>query len=79
VLFRSKSGKLVALQAKVGRKWRTFATPRANSKGVFKHRYRFTATTGVQRYAFRAVVAREAAYPYERGLSKVVRVTVRGR
>ena len=74
-----KTGKVVALQAKVGRRWRTFATPRANSKGIFKHRYRFTATTGVRRYAFRALVTREAAYPYERGLSKQVRVVVRGR
>jgi hypothetical protein len=71
-------GKLVALQAKVGRGWRTFATPRANAKGTFKHRYRFTATTGLRRYAFRAVVAREAAYSYEAGLSPIVRVTVRG-
>ena len=73
------AGKLVALQAKVGRRWRTFATPRANAKGVFRHRYRFTATTGLRRYAFRAVVAREAAYPYERGVSRTLTVTVRGR
>lgn len=73
------AGKLVALQAKVGRRWRTFATPRANAKGVFKHRYRFTATTGLRRYAFRAVVARETAYPYERGVSRTLTVTVRGR
>jgi hypothetical protein len=72
-------GKLVALQAKLGRGWRTFATPRANARGKFKHRYRFTATTGLRRYAFRAVVAREAAYPYEAGVSPTVRVTVRGR
>jgi hypothetical protein len=74
-----KAGKLVALQAKVGREWRTFATPRANAKGVFKHRYRFTATTGLRRYQFRAVVAREGAYPYEAGLSRTVKVIVRGR
>jgi hypothetical protein len=74
-----KAGKLVALQAKVGRGWRTFATPRANSKGVFKRRYRFTSTTGLRRYVFRALVTREAAYPFERGTSKTVRVTVRGR
>lgn len=74
-----KAGKLVTLQAKVGRGWRTFATPRANAKGVFRHRYRFTATTGLRRYAFRAVVTREAAYSYERGSSKLVHVTVRGR
>jgi hypothetical protein len=73
------AGKLVALQAKVGREWRTFATPRANAKGIFKHRYRFTATTGLRRYKFRAVVAREAAYPYEKGVSRIVKVTVRGR
>lgn len=72
-------GKLVALQARVGRQWRTFATPRANANGVFKHRYRFTATTGLRRYVFRALVAREAAYPYETGVSRRVYVTVRGR
>ncbi len=74
-----KAGKLVALQAKVRGGWRTFATPRANRKGVFKHRYRFTATTGIRRYEFRAVVAREDAYPYEAGVSRTVRVIVRGR
>ncbi len=74
-----KAGKLVALQAKVGRGWRTFATPRANRKGVFKHRYRFTATTGLRRYEFRAVVAREDAHPYEAGVSRIVKVIVRGR
>jgi hypothetical protein len=73
------AGKLVALQAKVGRSWRTFATPRANASGRFRHRYRFTATTGLRRYAFRVVVAREAAYPYEKGVSRIVKVTVRGR
>jgi hypothetical protein len=73
------AGKLVALQAKVGRGWRTFATPRANAKGRFRHRYRFTATTGTRRYAFRVVIAREGAYPYERGVSRIVKVTVRGR
>jgi hypothetical protein len=73
------AGKLVALQARVGREWRTFATPRANVKGVFRHRYRFTATTGLRRYEFRAIVAREAAYPYEKGVSRIVKVTVRGR
>ena len=72
-------GKLVALQARVGREWRTFATPRAGANGAFKHRYRFTATTGLRRYAFRALVTREAAYPYETGASRKVHVIVRGR
>jgi hypothetical protein len=74
------TGKLVALQAKVGRRWRTFATPTANAvNGRFRYRYRFTSTTGLRRYAFRALVTREAAYPYEQGASKVVTVVVRGR
>lgn len=73
------AGKVVALQAKVSRGWRTFATPRANAKGLFRHRYRFTSTTGTRRYRFRAVIAREGAYPYEAGVSPTVRVTVRGR
>jgi hypothetical protein len=72
-------GKLVALQARVGRQWRTFATPRARANGAFKHRYRFTATTGLRRYVFRALVSREAAYSYETGVSRKVYVTVRGR
>jgi hypothetical protein len=72
-------GKVVMLQARVGREWRTFATPRAGASGAFKHRYRFTATTGRRRYVFRALVTREAAYPYETGTSRKVAVIVRGR
>jgi hypothetical protein len=30
------------------------------------------------RYSFRARIRREAAYPYELGHSRIVRVTVRG-
>jgi hypothetical protein len=74
-----RGGKLVALQARVGRKWRTFATPKTNAKGVFRYRYRFTSTTGLRRYAFRALVTREAAYPYDSAPSPTVRVTVSGR
>jgi len=73
------AGKLVALQAKVPGGWRTFATPRADVRGRFEHRYRFTSTTGLRRYRFRALVAPEPAYPYERGLSRTVAVVVRGR
>jgi hypothetical protein len=87
VIFRGRvfstpiadGGKAVALQAKVGRKWRTFATARANTKGVFRKRYRFTKTSGVQRYMFRAVVTREVGYPYEPVRSPRVYVRVIGR
>lgn len=73
-----KGGKVVALQARKRSGWVTFGTPRANRRGVFKLRYRFTSTTGLQRYRFRAVAVREGAYPYETGASRTVRLTVRG-
>jgi hypothetical protein len=71
-------GKLIDLQAFFRRRWRTFATPRTNSQGEWLYRYRFEATTGTVRYRFRARIRREAAYPYELGHSRVVRVTVTG-
>ena len=40
--------------------------------------YRFEATRGLVAYSFRARIRREAAYPYELGHSRTVRVTVRG-
>jgi hypothetical protein len=72
------AGKLVNLQVFYRGKWRTFATPRTNGKGVWRFTYRFQATRGVVTYRFRAAVKREAAYPYELGYSKLVSVTVRG-
>jgi hypothetical protein len=71
-------GKLIDLQAFYRRSWRTFATLRSDRHGRWRFRYRFRATRGVVTYRFRARVHREAAYPYELGHSRVVRVTVRG-
>ena len=71
-------GKLVDLQVKLRGRWRTFAAPRADSRGRWSYAYRFEATRGVVRYSFRARIRREAAYPYELGHSRVVWVTVRG-
>ena len=71
-------GKLVDLQVKLRGRWRTFAAPRADSAGRWSYAYRFEATRGVVRYSFRARIRREAAYPYELGHSRIVRVTVRG-
>jgi hypothetical protein len=73
-----RGGKLIDLQAFYRRSWRTFATPRSDRRGRWRFRYRFGATRGVVTYRFRARVRREAAYPYELGHSRVVRVTVRG-
>jgi hypothetical protein len=71
-------GKLIDLQAFYRGKWRTFATPRTDGKGRWSYDYRFEATSGVVTYRFRARIRREAAYPYELGHSRAVRVTVRG-
>lgn len=71
-------GKLIDLQAFYRGRWRTFATPRTDSRGRWSYDYRFGATVGVVTYRFRARIRREAAYPYELGHSRVVRVTVRG-
>jgi len=71
-------GKLIDLQAYYRGGWRTFATPRTDARGRWAYRYRFGATRGTVRYRFRARIRREAAYPYELGYSRRIRVTVRG-
>jgi hypothetical protein len=71
--------KLLDLQAFYRGKWRTFATPRASAKGVWRFRYRFEATTGKVVYRFRVRIRREAAYPYELGYSRTAKVIVTGR
>lgn len=72
-------GKLVELQVRVGAGWQTFRTPRTDAQGRWRVRYRFTSTTGIQTYRFRARLPAEASYPYETGRSPVTRVRVRGR
>jgi hypothetical protein len=72
-------GALVELQARRGAGWQTFGTTRARGpKARYKFRYRFTRTTGVQRYSLRARVPDQPAYPYAPGASRPVVVTVRG-
>ena len=46
-------GRAVAMQARVGRKWRTFKQLRTDSDGRFRGKYRFTQTSGRVRYVFR--------------------------
>lgn len=72
------AGKLVEIQAHFRGRWRTFATVGAGANGRFAYTYRFGATVGRVSYRFRAVARREAGYPYEAGVSPVVRVTVTG-
>ena len=76
---RYRAGKLVELQARVGKRWRTFATARTDDGGRYGVRYRFKSTTGRVTYKFRARLPKERAFPYEPGRSRVKTVTVRGR
>lgn len=59
-------GKLVELQATDRGRWRTFALIRSDRRGNFHYRYRFS---GSGRFAFRARVRFERAYPYVLGYS----------
>jgi hypothetical protein len=71
-------GRAVALQARVGRKWRTFKQLRTGAEGKFKGKYRFTQTFGSVRYVFRALVKSQNGYPYEPGASKKRKLIVNG-
>lgn len=68
----------VRIQARSGKRWVELDNGRANGKGVFRAHYRFHATFGRHRYAFRAVAPGQPGYPYRGGHSKVRRVTVTG-
>jgi hypothetical protein len=72
------SGRVVVLQARVGRKWQAFKSARTGTDGRFAARYRFRATTGRRLYRFRAVVRAQHGYPYLPGASPVRRVLVSG-
>jgi hypothetical protein len=71
-------GRAVALQARAGRKWRTFKQLRTDVDGGFRGKYRFTQTIGRIRYSFRALVKRQGGYPYEPGHSRKRKVIVSG-
>jgi hypothetical protein len=66
-------GKLVELQATDSGRWRTFALVRSKRNGAFHYRYRFS---GSGRFAFRARVRFERAYPYVLGYSRRTAVSV---
>lgn len=68
----------VSLQAKAGKKWRTFKQIKTNSEGKFRGRYKFNHTRGRVTYKFRARVKRQGGYPYSPGSSAKRKVRVRG-
>jgi len=72
------TGKLVEMQAHFRGRWRTFSTVRSDLRGHWRFRYRFGGTVGRVRYRFRALLPAEGGYPFETGLSRTVKVTVRG-
>jgi hypothetical protein len=72
------AGRAVALQARAGRKWRTFKQLKTDDDGAFRGLYRFTQTSGRARYVFRALVKRQGGYPYEPGASRKRKLLVRG-
>lgn len=73
-------GRVVVLQASAlhSRRWLTFRRATANRHGRFHSRYRFNATTRSTTYRIRALVPRQAGYPWQEGHSNPVRVLVRG-
>jgi hypothetical protein len=68
--------KSVYLQVVVRGRWRTFDTTRADERGRWKLRYRFTATRRPTIYRFRALIPAEHAFAWAPGRSRAVRVVV---
>jgi hypothetical protein len=73
------SGVSVELQALVRRHhWLTFAVAYTSPGGKFSYRYKFTETTGLQVYSFRARVPSQTGFPFHAAKSGRVRVRVSG-
>jgi hypothetical protein len=72
---RPAGNALVAVQAKVGRKWVTFKIVRTDALGNFASRYRFKRTQRSTRYQFRAHVAAQGTLSTVDSLSRLVRVS----
>ncbi len=71
-------GRAVTMQAKVGKKWRSFKQLVTDGNGHFTGKYRFTQTRGLVRYVFRALVKKQGGYPYSAGASPKRKVVVYG-
>jgi hypothetical protein len=74
----SAAGRVVVLQANVpgGHRWITFRKATTGPRGRFKANYHFTSTTRKIIYRFRALVPRQAGYPWEQGASRPASVMV---
>jgi hypothetical protein len=73
------SGRVVAIQAQVGRTWRTFKNVTTDTVGEFKGAYKFKHSTLARaKYKFRARVAEQDGYPFKTGISNKAKVIVKG-
>jgi hypothetical protein len=77
----SRRGKLVAIQylERATKRWRPALVVRTDAKGRFDTGYRFRYVTGVARIRLRATAPAEGGWPFARGSSSPVTVTVEGR
>jgi hypothetical protein len=77
----SHRGKLVAIQylERATGRWRPALVVRTDAKGRFNTRYRFRYVTGLAEIRLRATASAEGGWPFARGSSAPVTVTVRGR
>jgi hypothetical protein len=74
----SKADRDVHLQVRSGGHWLGLRDGRTNANGVWRTGYRFHATTGRRRYAFRALVPAQPGYPYVAGRSRIKHQVVIG-
>jgi hypothetical protein len=77
----SRRGKLVAIQylERATGRWRPALVVRTDAKGGFDTKYRFRYVTGLAEIRLRATAPAEGGWPFARGSSAPVTVTVRGR
>jgi hypothetical protein len=75
----SGRGKLIAIQylERATRRWRPALVVRTDAEGRFDTSYRFRYVTGVARIRLRATAPAEGGWPFARGSSAPVTVTVR--
>jgi hypothetical protein len=77
----SHRGKIVAIQylERATGRWRPALVVRTDAKGGFDTRYRFRYVTGLAEIRLRATAPAEGGWPFARGSSAPVTVTVHGR
>jgi hypothetical protein len=76
----SAARRVVVLQANVAgsKRWITFQRATSGAHGDFQTSYRFSSTTRMTKYRFRAIMPRQHGYPWVEGHSKPVEVMVHG-